>query len=344
MLGALPGRNAGLRHGDPAGGRDHRSRPLHLRASSPSRIPVSIWPAALRSPARSSRAENGSGHLNGPIDDIQLRSWGIQLVDGRMPGFAAIVGAAQEQRGGRQASCASCRSRNILIFLSGNVNGRSIIHQLHGRRRRDGLRHLHRALRPRYDLGHLRAGLRHPLGPDLRRHEGRPGRGYPALQQVPRLRLRAGPGRGGRPEVRRRRGRHQLTASRSSPIPSSRRSCRPASPRYEHVISMPFNEIEGKDELEKAEKLVQKCDRGPRRQDQDDRSADPGALRLGLRGRGGAQEGHARRVRRQVQPGLRIPAHGRHGPGRGRQDRGHRPADSTICPTAAPWTWASWSR
>ena len=36
-----------------------------------------------------------TGHLNGPIDDIQLRSWGIQLVDGRMPGFAAIVGAAK---------------------------------------------------------------------------------------------------------------------------------------------------------------------------------------------------------------------------------------------------------
>jgi acetyl-CoA synthase len=28
---------------------------------------------------------------------------------------------------------------------------------------------------------------------------------------------------------------------------------------YEHVISMPFNEIEGKDDLERAEKLVQKC-------------------------------------------------------------------------------------
>src|SRR3990172_7608223 len=34
---------------------------------------------------------NGNGRLNGPIDDIQLRTWGIQLVDGRMPGFAAIV-------------------------------------------------------------------------------------------------------------------------------------------------------------------------------------------------------------------------------------------------------------
>ena len=38
---------------------------------------------------------NGHYTLNGPIDDIQLRAWGIQLVDGRMPGFAAIVGCAK---------------------------------------------------------------------------------------------------------------------------------------------------------------------------------------------------------------------------------------------------------
>src|SRR5512136_2660108 len=42
-----------------------------------------------------SGANNGNGYLNGTIDDIQLRSWGIQLVDGRMPGFAAIVGCAK---------------------------------------------------------------------------------------------------------------------------------------------------------------------------------------------------------------------------------------------------------
>ena len=40
-------------------------------------------------------APSDRGYLNGPIDDIQLRSWGIQLVDGRMPGFAAIIGAAR---------------------------------------------------------------------------------------------------------------------------------------------------------------------------------------------------------------------------------------------------------
>ncbi len=72
---------------------------------------------------------SGDGHLNGPIDDIQLRSWGIQLVDGRMPGFAAIVGAARSN----EAAVAIVRElqrRNILIFLCGNVNGRSVIDQL----------------------------------------------------------------------------------------------------------------------------------------------------------------------------------------------------------------------
>ncbi len=69
------------------------------------------------------------GRLNGPIDDIQLRSWGIQLVDGRMPGFAAIVGAAKNNEVAVKI-VRELQKRNILCFLSGNVNGRSIIHQL----------------------------------------------------------------------------------------------------------------------------------------------------------------------------------------------------------------------
>ena len=69
------------------------------------------------------------GHLNGPIDDIQLRSWGIQLVDGRMPGFAAIVGAAHSNEAA-VAIVRELQKRNILTFLCGNVNGRSIIDQL----------------------------------------------------------------------------------------------------------------------------------------------------------------------------------------------------------------------
>ena len=74
-------------------------------------------------------APSERGYLNGPIDDIQLRSWGIQLVDGRMPGFAAIIGAARTNQAAVEI-VRQLQQRNILIFLSGNVNGRSIIHQL----------------------------------------------------------------------------------------------------------------------------------------------------------------------------------------------------------------------
>jgi len=56
------------------------------------------------------------GHLNGPIDDIRLRSWGIQLVDGRMPGFAAIVGCAKSNEVAVKI-VRELQQRNILIFL-----------------------------------------------------------------------------------------------------------------------------------------------------------------------------------------------------------------------------------
>ena len=69
------------------------------------------------------------GYLNGPIDDIRLRSWGIQLVDGRMPGFAAIVGCAKSNEVAVKI-VRELQKRNILTFLCGNVNGRSIIDQL----------------------------------------------------------------------------------------------------------------------------------------------------------------------------------------------------------------------
>ncbi|MBN1657168.1 MAG: CO dehydrogenase/CO-methylating acetyl-CoA synthase complex subunit beta, partial [Anaerolineae bacterium] len=74
-------------------------------------------------------APSEHGYLNGPIDDIQLRSWGIQLVDGRMPGFAAIIGCAKTNQAAVEI-VRQLQRRNILIFLTGNVNGRSVIHQL----------------------------------------------------------------------------------------------------------------------------------------------------------------------------------------------------------------------
>ena len=49
------------------------------------------------------------------------------------------------------------------------------------------------------------------------------------------------------------------SASRSSPTRASRRSCPPASPPTSTSSRMPFDEIEGADDLERAEKLVQRC-------------------------------------------------------------------------------------
>jgi len=86
-------------------------------------------PAPMPGLALTGSSAPGDGYLNGPIDDIQLRSWGIQLVDGRMPGFAAIIGAAKTNQAAVEI-VRQLQQRNILIFLSGNVNGRSIIHQL----------------------------------------------------------------------------------------------------------------------------------------------------------------------------------------------------------------------
>ena len=84
---------------------------------------------AFTSPDAAKDGNGLGGHLNGPIDDIQLRSWGIQLVDGRMPGFAAIVGCAKSNEVAVKI-VRELQRRNILCFLSGNVNGRSIIDQL----------------------------------------------------------------------------------------------------------------------------------------------------------------------------------------------------------------------
>ena len=132
------------------------------------------------------------GHLNGPIDDIRLRAWGIQLVDGRMPGFAAIVGCARTNAVAVQI-VRELQKRNILCFLSGNVNGRSIIHQLSeegvelgydtytvpfGTDTISAIYALGFAVRSALTFGGLKGGRAR----------------YFSLQQEPRFRLRIGPG------------------------------------------------------------------------------------------------------------------------------------------------------
>ncbi|MCK5511775.1 MAG: CO dehydrogenase/CO-methylating acetyl-CoA synthase complex subunit beta, partial [Thermodesulfovibrionia bacterium] len=54
---------------------------------------------------------------------------GIQLVDGRMPGFAAIIGAAPDEDIAVKI-VRELQEKNILAFLSGNVQGNSVTKQL----------------------------------------------------------------------------------------------------------------------------------------------------------------------------------------------------------------------
>ena len=197
------------------------------------------------------------GHLNGPIDDIQLRSWGIQLVDGRMPGFAAIVGAAKSNKVAVQI-VRELQKRNILTFLSGNVNGRSIIDQLQeegvelgydtytvpfGTDTISAIYALGFATRSALTFGGLKAAQAREI---LLYNRARVFAFVLALGEVDDLKYAAAAGaiNFGFPVI----------ADTVIPeiLPTGVTT-------YEHVVSMPWNEIEGKDDLEKAERLVQKC-------------------------------------------------------------------------------------
>lgn len=201
---------------------------------------------------------NGSaGHLNGPIDDIQLRSWGISLVDGRMPGFAAIVGCAKSNEVAVKL-VRELQKRNILTFLSGNVNGRSIIHQLHeegvelgydtytvpfGTDTLSAIYALGFATRSALTFGGIKAGQARDI---LMYNKERVYAFVLALGEVDDLKYAAAAGaiNFGFPVI----------ADTVIPeiLPTGITT-------YEHVVSMPFNEIEGTDDLNRVENLVKKC-------------------------------------------------------------------------------------
>jgi acetyl-CoA synthase len=200
---------------------------------------------------------NGDGHLNGPIDDIQLRSWGIQLVDGRMPGFAAIVGCARNNEVAVKI-VRELQRRNILIFLSGNVNGRSIIHQLQeegvemgydtyivpfGTDTISAIYALGFATRSALTFGGMKGGQAREI---LLYNRARVFAFVLALGEVDDLKYATAAGAisYGFPVI----------ADTVIPqiLPTGVTS-------YEHVISMPWNEIPGDDDMEKAEHLVQKA-------------------------------------------------------------------------------------
>ena len=199
----------------------------------------------------------GGGFANGPIDDIQLRAWGIQLVDGRMPGFAAIVGAAKSNEVAVEI-VRQLQQRNILVFLSGNVNGRSIIHQL----KEEGI-----------ELGNDTYTV--PFGTDTISAI------YP-LGFATRSALTFGGKKGGQAREILLYNKYRVFAfvlalgevddlkyataagAISYGFPTIADTIIPqvlptGVTQYEHVTSMPFDDIPGENDLERAKKLVQRC-------------------------------------------------------------------------------------
>jgi len=223
----------------------------------PERLPGFNLAGGTSYPELDSPNNGRVGHLNGPIDDIQLRSWGIQLVDGRMPGFAAIVGAAKPNEVAVKI-VRELQKRNILCFLSGNVNGRSIIHQLieegvelgydtytvpFGTDTISAIYALGFATRSALTFGGLKAGQAREI---LLYNRERVFAFVLALGEVDDLKYAAAAGaiNFGFPVIA------------DTVIPEILPT---GITKYEHVVSMPFNEIEGADDLERAERLVQKC-------------------------------------------------------------------------------------
>ncbi|MCK4473273.1 MAG: CO dehydrogenase/CO-methylating acetyl-CoA synthase complex subunit beta, partial [Anaerolineae bacterium] len=200
---------------------------------------------------------SGDGHLNGPIDDIQLRSWGIQLVDGRMPGFAAVIGAARTNEAA-VAIIRELQKRNILIFLSGNVNGRSIIDQLQeegvdmgydtyiipfGRDSISAIYAAGFATRAALTFGGLKGGQWRDI---LLYNKFRVFAFALVLGELDDLKYAAGAG----------------VLSYGFPVIADTivpEILPTGVTRYEHIVSMPWNEIDAESDEERAAKLVQRA-------------------------------------------------------------------------------------
>jgi len=66
---------------------------------------------------------------NGFISDTILRNLGVQLVDGSMPGYVCIIGAADSDEQALEMA-RDLQQKNILTLMCGNVNGNSFTKQL----------------------------------------------------------------------------------------------------------------------------------------------------------------------------------------------------------------------
>jgi acetyl-CoA synthase len=228
------------------------------RGEQPEPIPgLQLTGTSFTSPDSNGGGGADGGHANGPIDDIQLRAWGIQLVDGRMPGFAAIVGAARSNEAA-VSIVRELQKRNILVFLSGNVNGRSIIHQLQeegvemgydtyivpfGTDTISAIYALGFATRSALTFGGMSGGQIREI---LLYNKYRVFAFVLALGEVDDLKYAAAAGA----------INYGFPVIADTVIPQILPTGITA---YEHVISMPFDDIPGENDTEKARRLVQRC-------------------------------------------------------------------------------------
>ncbi|MFZ5917621.1 MAG: acetyl-CoA decarbonylase/synthase complex subunit alpha/beta [Chloroflexota bacterium] len=201
---------------------------------------------------------NGQDYtFNGPIDDIQLRSWGIQLVDGRMPGFVALLGRAKSTEVAEKL-IREFQRRSILVFLSGNVDGVGIVEQAlqagvelgydtytvpFGSDTESTSYALGFATRAALTFGGLKGGMIKEI---LEYSQARTFAFALALGHIDDVKYATAAGaiNYGFPAL----GDTRVPNIHASGITS-----------YEAVYAMPWDDIPGKDDMEKAERLAQKC-------------------------------------------------------------------------------------
>ncbi len=174
-----------------------------------------------------------------------------------MPGFAAIVGCAKSNEVAVKI-VRELQKRNILTFLCGNVNGRSIIDQLKeegvelgydtytvpfGTDTISAIYALGFATRSALTFGGLKAGQAREI---LLYNKERVFAFVLALGEVDDLKYAAAAGA----------INYGFPVIADTVIPEILPT---GVTTYEHVVSMPFAKIEGANDLEKAEQLVQKC-------------------------------------------------------------------------------------
>ncbi len=195
--------------------------------------------------------------FNGPIDDVQMRSWGIQMVDGRMPGFAAVIGAAKSNEVAVKI-VRELQSRGQLVFLSSTSGGRSIVDQL---------------LESGVDLGYDTFTV--PFGSDTISTVY--GLGYASRAAISFGNVTPGDFRkillynkfrcfafalvlGPLDDLKWATGAGAINYGFPAICDTVVPNVLPTGvTKYEHVVSMPFDDIPGKDDLERAERLVQRC-------------------------------------------------------------------------------------